>query len=170
LQLIETAETLCRRIGRAAILIRLGFMRCIARLAAGKQQTALSEASELLARAAQLGTVRALADLGALAHPLAKLLVSRGHGETEHEMLQIALRSGYADSTDPVAPLTEPLTAREQDVLELLGKGLSAKSIGRSLDISLATAKWHLKNVYGKLHAGSREDVLAKARRHRIIS
>ena len=55
-------------------------------------------------------------------------------------------------------------------MLELLGKGFSAKSIGRRLDISLGTAKWHLKNVYGKLHAGSREDVLAKVRRHRIIS
>jgi LuxR family maltose regulon positive regulatory protein len=176
LRLIEAAETLCRRIGRAAILIRLGFMRCITRLAAGKQQPALSEASELLAKAAQLGTLRALADLGSIAHPLAKLLVSRAHGDTEHEVLQIALRSGRSlqdattEPTDPIAPLTEPLTAREQDVLELLGKGLSAKSIGRSLDISLATAKWHLKNVYGKLHAGSREDVLAKARRHRIIN
>ena len=172
LRLIEVAEGLCRRIGRAAISIRLGFMRCIARLNAGKQQAALSEASELLTKAAELGVLRALADVGAIARPLAKLLVSRAHGDTEHEMLRITQGSDDSASraTDSTAVLTEPLTAREQDVLELLGKGFSAKSIGRSLDISLATAKWHLKNVYGKLHAGSREDVLAKARRHRIIS
>jgi LuxR family transcriptional regulator, maltose regulon positive regulatory protein len=175
LRLIEVAEGLCKRIGRAAILLRLGFMRCISRLNTGKQQSALSEASELLTKAAELGVLRALADLGGIARPLARLLVSRAHGDTEHEMLRIALGGDKSPdaatgSSDSTAVLAEPLTAREQDVLELLGKGFSAKSIGRSLDISLATAKWHLKNVYGKLHAGCREDVLAKARRHRIIS
>lgn len=172
LRLIEAADAICKSIGRTALSIRLGFMRCIARLNAGRQQPALNEAAELLTQAAELGAMRALADLGAIARPLAKLLVSRAHGDTEHEMLRITLESDDSTSAASDAPpaLTEPLTAREQDVLELLGKGFSAKSIGRSLDISLATAKWHLKNVYGKLHAGSREDVLAKARRHRIIS
>ena len=176
LQLIETAEALWGKINRHAILVPLGFMRCIANLAAGKQQTALSEAGELLSKAAELGTLRVLSDLGSIARPLAKLLIGRARGDTEHEIVEIALGGidasetrahGASESADTLA---EPLTAREMDVLELLGKGFSAKSIGRSLDISPTTAKWHLKNVYGKLDAISREDALARARQFRIIS
>jgi LuxR family maltose regulon positive regulatory protein len=176
LQLIEAAEGLWRKISHHAILVRLGFMRCIANLAAGKQQPALSEASELLSKAAELGTLRILADLGPIAGPLAKLLVGRAHGDTEREIVEIALGTPNAPETrsngasESADTLTEPLTAREIEVLELLGKGFSAKSIGRSLDISPTTAKWHLKNVYGKLGAISREDALSRARQFRIIS
>ncbi|QIB65519.1 helix-turn-helix transcriptional regulator [Kineobactrum salinum] len=176
MHLIGVAEEHCQRLGRHGTLIGLGFMRCIASLGAGRQKPALGEASKLLKEAAELGALRVLADIGLIAHPLAKLLVSRAHSDSEHELLEIALGSSTAANDNASIPptnaeaLTEPLTAREQDVLELLGKGLSAKGIGRGLNISPTTAKWHLKNVYGKLGASSREDALAKARQHRIIS
>lgn len=38
------------------------------------------------------------------------------------------------------------------------------KGIARALGLSPGTVKWHLKNVYGKLGASSREEALAKAR------
>jgi LuxR family maltose regulon positive regulatory protein len=175
LSLIEAAEQLGLRLGREGILVRLGFMRCIARLCSGEQRAPLNEATQLLAKAADLGLLRVIADLGSIAHPLARLLLSRSKSESEADILYIALGEKSApqellDASGGNAMQAEPLTAREQDVLELLGRGLSAKSIGRSLDISLTTVKWHLKNVYGKLSAGSREDALTKARHQRIIS
>jgi LuxR family maltose regulon positive regulatory protein len=174
ISLIEDAEQRCKKTGSAATLVHLGFMRCIARLNAGKQSQALTEASELLKKAAELGALRALVNVGAIGQPLAKMLVSRAQNDAEHQILEIALGRGiYPDISNPLAyaeTIAEPLTAREQEVLELLGKGFSAKSIGRSLDISPTTAKWHLKNLYGKLDATSREDALSKARQHRIIN
>lgn len=176
LPLIEVAEKQYQRMGRAATVLRLGFMRCIALLSAGKQNPALSEASALLKKAAELGALRVIADLGVIAHPLAKLLLNRAQSDAEHEFLQIALGSDQPkgdivpSSSDHAKTLTDPLTGREQDVLVLLGKGLSAKGISRSLDISPTTVKWHLKNAYAKLDAGSRESALAKARQHGIIS
>ena len=61
------------------------------------------------------------------------------------------------------------LTARETEVLELLGKGISVKGAARDLSISPGTVKWHAKNIYEKLGVTSREDALRKARLRQLI-
>ena len=61
------------------------------------------------------------------------------------------------------------LTIRETEILELLGKGLSMKGTARDLAISPGTVKWHVKNLYEKLGASSREDALFKARLSKLI-
>lgn len=60
-------------------------------------------------------------------------------------------------------------TARELEVLHLAGMGLSMKSTAKALGISSGTVKWHLKNLYQKLGAGSREEALQKARAGNLI-
>ena len=64
---------------------------------------------------------------------------------------------------------TSLLTIRETEILELLGKGLSVKGAARDLAISPGTVKWHVKNLYYKLGANSREDALNKARLRKLI-
>ncbi len=49
-------------------------------------------------------------------------------------------------------------------MLGLIGQALSIKSVARELALSPGTVKWHLRNIYGKLGAYSKEDALAKAR------
>lgn len=61
------------------------------------------------------------------------------------------------------------LTVRETEILELFGKGLSVKGAARIFDISPGTVKWHVRNLYDKLGASSREDALSKARLRQII-
>src|SRR3546814_4562449 len=56
------------------------------------------------------------------------------------------------------------LTVREREILNLLGRALSVKSIARELNLSPGTVKWHLRNIYGKLGACSKEGALSKAR------
>ena len=48
------------------------------------------------------------------------------------------------------------LTAKEGAILELLSAGMSNKEIARAVDVGQETVKWHLKNLFGKLNAGSR--------------
>jgi DNA-binding NarL/FixJ family response regulator len=67
------------------------------------------------------------------------------------------------------APDAGLLTPRETEILELQGRGLSIKGIARELGISAGTVKWHVRNVYWKLSASSREDALFKARQQKII-
>ena len=55
-----------------------------------------------------------------------------------------------------------PLSAREQMVLDCLAKGLAYKQIGDELNISINTIRTHLRHIYEKLHVQSRTEAVAK--------
>ena len=56
------------------------------------------------------------------------------------------------------------LTARERDVLTHLERGRSYKDVGAALAISQHTVHSHIKRIYEKLHAQSRDDAVRIAR------
>jgi DNA-binding NarL/FixJ family response regulator len=58
------------------------------------------------------------------------------------------------------------LTAREREILGLLGEGLSNAEIAARLYISTKTAGNHVSNVLGKLHLKRRQEAAAYAVRH----
>ena len=55
-----------------------------------------------------------------------------------------------------------PLSKREKEVLKLVLHGKSNKQIALSLDISVRTVEFHLKNVYAKFQVSSRIELLLK--------
>lgn len=63
----------------------------------------------------------------------------------------------------------EPLTAREEDVLRYLVKGLIKKEIAEELAISQHTVDMHLRSVYRKLHVRSQTEAVSKALRQGIV-
>jgi DNA-binding NarL/FixJ family response regulator len=67
----------------------------------------------------------------------------------------------------PAAP--EPLSPRETEILELVGKGLSIADIGALLSISAHTAGTHVKNIYRKLAVHSRTEAVYEARHLGLI-
>jgi DNA-binding NarL/FixJ family response regulator len=66
--------------------------------------------------------------------------------------------------------LTDPLTAREQEVLELMANGCSNPMIAERLFITVGTVKTHVRNVLSKLCANDRTDAAVRALRSGIIS
>lgn len=52
------------------------------------------------------------------------------------------------------------LTARESEVLALLGRGRTARHIAQSLDMSDATVKTHIAHIYRKLSINSQQQLL----------
>ncbi|MFO1398708.1 MAG: LuxR C-terminal-related transcriptional regulator [Burkholderiales bacterium] len=56
------------------------------------------------------------------------------------------------------------LTPKEAEVLRLLEGGMSNKMIAKTMDISDETVKWHLKNLFSKLNAGTRRHAVDRAR------
>ena len=55
------------------------------------------------------------------------------------------------------------LTPKERGVLELLARNLSNKEIALAMQVGEETIKWHLKNLFGKLSAGNRKQVVRRA-------
>lgn len=55
-----------------------------------------------------------------------------------------------------------PLTAKEQEILELLYKGLNSKEIAQKLSISITTARTHKNSILFKMDVNSVHELLAK--------
>jgi DNA-binding NarL/FixJ family response regulator len=61
------------------------------------------------------------------------------------------------------------LSGRESEVLRLIAEALSNAQIAARLDITEATVKRHLTNIYAKLNAVSRVDAIRKATEARLL-
>lgn len=64
----------------------------------------------------------------------------------------------------PRATPSMALTPKEREVLELLARNLSNKEIGLAMQVGEETIKWHMKNLFAKLDAGTRKQVVSRAR------
>lgn len=54
------------------------------------------------------------------------------------------------------------LSRRENEVLQALSTGLSNKEIAEELSINVETVRWHLKQIYDKLHVHGRTEAALK--------
>ncbi|MFL5789406.1 MAG: response regulator [Flavisolibacter sp.] len=78
---------------------------------------------------------------------IARKLVNVFHDEEENEQL------------------IGTLSHRENEILQLLGKGLLYKEIAGQLSISTATVRQHIHKIYEKLHVQNRTEAINKAHR-----
>ena len=61
------------------------------------------------------------------------------------------------------------LTPRETEVLGLMVNGLSYKMIAAECNISFETVRYHIKNIYEKLHVVTMTEAVAKAIKSKIV-
>ena len=73
------------------------------------------------------------------------------------------------EEKSPPAPLPRRLTDRKLDILRYLPTRLSTIEIAGQLGISPNTVKTHLKNIYQKLGARSRNEAIVKAAQLHVI-
>ena len=72
---------------------------------------------------------------------------------------------GARTAEDPDA-----LTAREQEVLELMVEGVTSnRKLARRLAVSENTIKFHVRNILDKLHLHNRAEVVGHALRHGMV-
>ena len=98
---------------------------------------------------------------------LAAAVVATGQGLI---VLPKPLTEQLPQEPTAVEELSEPLTAREREVLELLGRGLSNKLIARELHISEHTVKFHVSSLYAKLGVSNRAEAVSQGARRGLIS
>lgn len=69
----------------------------------------------------------------------------------------------------PADPAQAELSDREREVLEALVDGLGTKAIADNLFVSVNTIRFHLRNIYNKLHVSTRTEAVAKALKNKIV-
>lgn len=60
------------------------------------------------------------------------------------------------------------LTPREREIVVALVDGLSYKMIAGRMNVSIETVRFHIKNIYKKLHVNSKAEVISKSLRGEI--
>lgn len=112
--------------------------------------------SELIVRGAQGASAHLPADTGARRLRAAVAAVLEGLSVREAPWF-----SGDAER--------EPLTPRELEVFELVGKGLSNRDIAEALGISTHTAKYHVAQILAKVNAATRAEAVSEGLRSGLI-
>jgi LuxR family maltose regulon positive regulatory protein len=72
--------------------------------------------------------------------------------------------TAHQATVQALGELIEPLSEREQEVLQRLAAGMSNQAIADEFTVSVGTIKTHLNNIYGKLNVHSRTQAVARAR------
>jgi LuxR family maltose regulon positive regulatory protein len=158
------ANELAEAMGLGRVRIELMGLRAFALDRDGySSEPLLREAMDL---AAALGLARPFAE----AHPLLGEWAARvaskaapSDGQTGDSRSQPARAPAPREASQPRMNPSMALTPKERKVLELLARNLSNKEIALAMQIGEETIKWHLKNVFGKLAAGSRKQVVRRA-------
>ena len=157
IEALEAAGALAEaaRLGRARIEIMA--------LRAFAQQRNGDNGLRLLRETINLAEAYGLKRLFVDAHPA--LADWAGRAGSDAEPLRPAPASKPRAET-PAARATPGtvLTPKEREVLELLARNLSNKEAALAMQVGDETVKWHLKNLFGKLGAGTRKHAVRRAR------
>lgn len=86
--------------------------------------------------------------------------VSRGASPMSGKIARAVVE--YFHKRRTFSPDEEPLSKREQEILDLLAQGYRAKEIAQNLSISFDTVHTHLRNIYSKLHVHSQTEAVIK--------
>ncbi|MEZ4656085.1 MAG: response regulator transcription factor [Caldilineaceae bacterium] len=82
----------------------------------------------------------------------------------------VATKLLHQMSHSAAAPaLPEPLSAREQEVLNWMSRGLQNKEIAGQLFITERTVKFHVSSILGKLGAGNRTEAVTMAAQRGLV-
>ena len=159
--LLKSAAALAAQLhrGRDALTIRVLRAVVARQRGAGGAMLLLAEALSL----AEIGgNDRVLADT----HPVAVEMGIELQSGPEPRLAPVAEPTAPkpAATRQPEVPLAGMLTPKEAEVLVLLDGGMSNKLIARAMNVSDETVKWHLKNLFSKLSAGTRAHAVARAR------
>ncbi len=159
------------------VLIDILILQAMVRVAQGDPSQALEKLAEALALAEPGGLIRPFLDQGPDMANLLGCVVEQNPNQRYARQILVAFGSDKAEpfgrrsddrsrsrSSFSEAPLIEPLTTREIEVLQMLAKGVSNKTIAQRLFISTETVKRHLSTIYRKLEVKNRQQALISAK------
>lgn len=172
LQALSIVERHARDLGRIRWNVQVDLLKAFALSALERDGEAQESMRAAVLCGYRLGLVRTLLDEGEAFQVMLKRLGLENDPVLGDYCQTLLLQ--------PSVPVVEPapvpagagqvvqlLTRREQDILELLEQSMSNKRIALTLNLSLQTVKWNLKNIFVKLQVSSRYDAIVAAKKAR---
>jgi LuxR family maltose regulon positive regulatory protein len=157
--LLNRMETNAQQGGRLRKLITINLLNALADSMEGNDQQIITRLETAVDLAAPQDYRRAFLDEGPR---LLALLPGVRHIAPQFidQLLGIAQPVGLSSTKSD--ELIESLTEREQEILQLVARGLSNREIADALFITLGTVKKHLNNIFSKLDVKSRTQAVAR--------
>ena len=149
--------------GRIKSVIEIQMLQALTLFTQGNSIGAMQLLENALVLAEPEGYIRIFVDEGAPMVELLRSLVADGISQRYATRLLSAFDKDILSGKNSPVVLAEPLTKREREVLLLLSSGVSNKDIANKFQISLSTAKTHLRRIYRKLDVHNRTQAVAKA-------
>ena len=176
LSLLEPLQVNAEQQERWRHVIEMKVLQALAHQMRAEEQEALTVVAQALHLAEPEGYIRTFVDEGdQMAVLLSRLKEQeRIQGPTPYldTVLAAILQDKMAHKRQPERarqctmsqPLLDPLSKRELEVLQLIGRGASNLEIAEELVISVDTVKRHLYNIFPKLGVKNRVKAVAQAR------
>ena len=105
---------------------------------------------------------------------LSDAVMSTLHGESSisPEIARYLIKrfKKHEQSEQDIPPVKNPLTARENEVLNFIAKGYSYDEIAEAFSLSTNTVRAHIRNIYRKLAVRSRSEAVFEAAHLGFIS
>ena len=165
--------------GRLGTVIEVLVLQAIAAQQRGDGSGAYDASAHAVRLAAPEGQVRAFSRNGVALLPIVEAL-AEGPDASPHAgvvlracrppVTVVEAEGTSASASAPTGGLTEPLSARELDVLRLLASDLDGPDIARHLFVSLNTVRTHTKSIYTKLGVNSRRAAVRRGRELGLLS
>jgi LuxR family maltose regulon positive regulatory protein len=184
LALLGRLHTAADTQGRTGSVIEIAVLQALALAATGEEDAAVDALAGALMLACPQGYDRVFADGGRpMSALLARLIAAQQADQAAARGVPLgclaqvlrafdgkdAGRGAGREAAAAVPGLAEQLTARELEILMLLGAGMPNARIAEELVITVDTVKKHVSHLLGKLGAANRTEAVARARQLGLI-
>ncbi|MHC2148630.1 LuxR C-terminal-related transcriptional regulator [Pseudomonas sp. 210_17 TE3656] len=171
---LETLDRYASQYRRRQLQVTGQLLTACARADLLQPQLAQEHLLAALSQGRQLGLVRTFLDEGEVLRKLLSTLTNVSMTAPDDSYLTLLLErfgQGGAGRSNDASATGAPsmLTPRELAILQLISQAMANKRVALTLNISLETVKWNLKNIYAKLGVSSRYDAVSWARKHGLI-
>jgi LuxR family maltose regulon positive regulatory protein/serine/threonine-protein kinase PknK len=177
---ISALTTLLDRVGgrhpRAEVAVRIHL--AAAQQRGGRTNQAVRTLAPALRAGSRVGLQRSFLDCGPALHDVLarhqKLVAdglwtdSVGPAPSDYVTALLEL-SGRGEASRELSPQLRALSAREIEILRLVGLGRSNTRLAADLSLTINTVKWHLKNINAKLGASNRTESVAVVRQAGLL-
>jgi LuxR family maltose regulon positive regulatory protein len=180
LNILGVLAEIVERTHNTRYTIEIMALRALALDAQGETEKATTTLKQAVDLGRSGGFLRVFVDLGKPMQELLRQLASQGDSLEpvrrilaafpEEEKYLVEGESPVRYPSPNYSSLAEPLTPRELEILTLLRGPSSLKEIALHLNISHATVKRHIANIYGKLGVNQRWKAVAKAEELNILA